>query len=246
MSITSAELVEYGAASRPQDDTSTVGGAIDAAARPLDTQTAATENLEIVSDGADTRTFTIHYRDAAGDIQTWTSSLNGTTAVALGSSSVERLLDGALGSADGTRTVTLRVAGAGATRHTFNPSETDFFVSMAQSVSAASAKTYYEKTFWKNTNATLSLTSAAVEGTADPDSLFQWGLDTAVDGSTSATNRVTAPTGPSFVDEASSMGVPGGSLAAGSAIGLWRKMSLGASQAAGKTSSTSQLSGQTT
>lgn len=51
MSVVASDLVVYGSANRPNDDTSTAGGAIDTAARPLDQQLTANDTIDIVSDG---------------------------------------------------------------------------------------------------------------------------------------------------------------------------------------------------
>jgi hypothetical protein len=246
MSVIAADLIEYGSASRPEDETSTSGGAIDDAARPLDTQIAgATEDLEFVSDEADTRTMTIVYRDAGGTIQTFgPTALDGTTPVA-GPTGVQRILKATLSATDATATVTLRIASAGATRHTFNPLETDAFIMFQRSSSSGSTEDFWEKTFWKNTNADTDLTSAEVTLTADPSSKFEIALDTAIDATVSVTNRKTDPS-LTEQDDSTAIGVPTGTLGFGEAIGLWRHMTLGASAAADEPSSTTQLAGQTT
>ncbi len=244
MPVISSELVQFLAANHPEDDTSTVGGAIDPAARPLDAELGANSNLEILSDGADTRTMTLRYRDAAGVIQSvGPTALNGTTPVSLGITA-ERVIEATLSASSGTRTVTLRVAGGGAVQHTFNPNETKAKRLFVKSVSSGAQKVYYEKTFWKNTDGVLSLLNAIMRLTADPTAKIKMGLAAAVDGSTTATNRLTAPGSVSFVDDNVDQNVPGTNLAAGSAIGCWWEFTLAADEPPIKNSFTSQLRGQ--
>lgn len=246
MPITATELKEYGSANRPTDDVTTTGGAIATTARPLDTQiVGATENLEFLSSNAGdtTQTLTILYRDASGVEQTFgPTSLNGTTPVT-GPTGVQRITNMTL-SATTTGNVTVRVV-AGADRHVFAAGETGAFIMFRNSSSSGTQQVFYEKTFWKNTNGSLALTSAQVTLTSDPSSKFEIGLDATKDASTSAANRKTAPGGISFVDDSVAQNVPTGSLGAGEAIGVWRKMTLAIDAVADEPASSTQLSGQT-
>jgi hypothetical protein len=242
MAIQDTELLLFGAASRPEDDTNPVGGAIATTARPFDANLASNSDIEALSDGADTRTLTVRYRTVAGVETTGTIVLNGATPVALGAT-VERLLEIST-TTDATRTVTVRVVSAGATLHTLNPNETHAFRMFNKAVSGPSQKIYYEKVFFKNTNATLSLLNAFVDLTADPAAKVRIGLATTVDDTATAATRLTAPAGVSFVDNNVDIAVPGTNLAAGSAIGVWVELTLGANEAALKNSFTSRLRGQ--
>lgn len=243
MAVTGSELIEYLATDHPEDDVSTVGGAVNTAGRPLDVDLASVSSLEVVSDGADTRTITLRYRDAAGVLQTTSAiTLNGTTPVALGVSA-ERIIEATLSTTSASRTVVLRIAGGGATQHTFNPNETKARRKFVAAVSGAAQKVYYEKTFWANTDPTLALLSASMKLTADPAAKIKMGLAAAVGGSTTSANRLTAPSGVSFVDDNVAQSVPGTNLAAGAAIGTWWEMTLAADNAPIKNTFTSQLSG---
>jgi len=108
-------------------------------------------------------------------------------------------------------------------------------------------KEYHEKWFLKNTHATLSLTTAVVKEIADPSGLITFMLAASVDDSGtngSGNNRLVAPSG---TFDNSNKSVPGGgSLAAGSAIGVWGKLTLAGGAAAQKTTYTPQLEGNTT
>ncbi len=244
MAITSSSLIECLATNHPEDDVSTVGGAINAAGRVLDADLATASQLEVVSDGADTRTLTLRYRATNKTVQTTGAiSLNGTTPVNLGITA-ERILEATLSGADASRTVLLRIASAGATQHTFNPNETKARRLMALSVSGAAQKVYYEATFLKNTHSTDSLLDAEVLITADPTSKFEMGVAAAVNGSTTTTNRLTAPAGVTFVDDNVAQAVPGTNLAAGDGIKVWNKMTLGADNAALKNTVSKTLRGK--
>lgn len=59
MPIATTDLIFYGSANRPSDDTSLTGGAIATTDRPDITQLTANSVIAVVSDGADTRQVTI-------------------------------------------------------------------------------------------------------------------------------------------------------------------------------------------
>ena len=111
----------------------------------------------------------------------------------------------------------------------------------AASESGAVAR--YEKIFWKNTNGTLTLNSAQITLTVDGSGKINIGLATAVNDTGSVADRKSAPGSVSFVGVSTAQNVPGDALAAGTAIGVWIKQSLGANDAAQKASFTTQLSG---
>lgn len=243
MPIITSELILYGAANRPDDESSTVGGAIDVAARPLDSDVGSLTDIEAVSDGADTRTLTIVYRDETGEVLTDDIVLNGTTPVPLGDD-VERILSATLSDTDNARTVILREESAGATIHTFNPDETDAFRLFRQAASDDSAKVYYEKVFWANTHDSLSLLNAIVDLVADPAAKIEIGLAATADDTGTAADRLTAPGGVTFQDDDTDIAVPGTNLAAGAAIGVWIKLSLEANDNALKSTFTTRLRGE--
>src|SRR5512143_1360059 len=134
MPIAATDLIAFGAASRPSDDTATVGGAIDTTDRPDFTQWTANAVAAVISDGADTRQITIQGRTAAGAIDTEVLTLNGTTEV-VGAKTWERVLTITAASASGTRTVTVRQGAGGATRATISINETSRTAMFRQSAS---------------------------------------------------------------------------------------------------------------
>lgn len=242
MAIQDTELIAYGSLNRPEDDVNTSGGAIDADNRPVFTQMAAQDTLEVLSDnsGDTTQQITVTGRDAAGAIQSDTKTLNGTTPVAL-TGTFERVLKAVLDS-DGAGTVTLRRASAGPTVGTIPAGERGFFAMFIKAASESGATTRYEKTFWKNTNGTLTLNDAKVRLAADPSAVIKQGVAASKDDSGSVANRKTSP-GVTFVDDSVDQDVPGTTLEAGSAIGVWWELSLGAGASPIKDTFTARLSG---
>jgi len=107
-------------------------------------------------------------------------------------------------------------------------------------------KEYHDKWFLKNTHGSLALTSAVVKEIADPSGLITFMLPASVDDSGtngSGNNRLVAPSG---TFDSANKNVPTGSLAAGSAIGVWGKLTLAGGAAQQKTTYTPQLEGNTT
>ncbi len=244
MPIANTDLIEHAAASMPEDDVSTSGGAIDTAARPDLTHLTANAVIAAISDGADVRTLTITGRLASGAIDTEAIVLTGAVEV-VGAKTFERILKAVLSATDGARTVTVKQGAAGATRATIGPNETTRRLLFYDSASEAGATTRYEKTFLKNNHGTLTLNAAAVQLTADPAAKIKIGVAAAKGDTVSVANRKTAPGGITFVDDGVSQNVPTGVLAAGEAIGVWKELALGASDAPNKTTYTTQLSGTT-
>jgi hypothetical protein len=244
MPIVTADLVWYGAASRPSDDTAASGGAIDLLDRPEFTQFSAAARPEILSDGADTRSVTIQGRNAAGAIISETNACTGTTPV-LFAATYERILT-ITTTTNATRTISVRQGAGGSVVATITPNETSRTAMFRQSASEASSVPRYEKMFGRNSHATLTLNAASVKLTADPDARVKIGLAAAINGSTSVANRKAVPAAVSFVDDNVAQAVPGGVLAALDAIGTWIEQTLPGSDATHKTTFTVELSGTTT
>lgn len=250
MAVQSSDLVSYLSANRPEDDTSTSGGAIDAAARELDKQLTSADTIDAVSDGTDSRDLTIVGRDASGSVVQETITLNGTTTVS-GSQTFERILNMELSASDGSRTVTVTDGDSGdGTLHTFNPSETDAAITFQRAASESAQTIRYEKVFVRNdVGDGTSLNSASVELTADPGSNIEIAVEDAINDNGSVANRETAPggiTADGFVDDNTSVDVPGGTLGDGDAIGVWVKMTLSAGQNPSTSSYSVQVSGTST
>lgn len=251
MPVAASDLAWYAAANKPTDDTSTNGGAIDALERVVFTDIAADDDLEAVSSNAGdtTQNLAITARQEDGSIDSQSLQLNGTTPVVFSTLGVvERFLRGLL-DADCAGTVTIRRQGGGATVATIPPGERGVRRLFIAAVSdPGGTKEYYEKIFLKNNHATLALLSAAIVESADPEGQLTFTLANAKDDSATSTNRVTAPsaanTDPDTFD-GTSKSVPGGSLGAGEAIGVWVNLSLTTDNAPIKSTYSLQASGST-
>jgi hypothetical protein len=244
MPIATTDLKKYGAAGRPEDDTATSGGAIDAACVLEVTQMASTTTLEAVSSNAgDTQTLTIYGRDASGAIVSQALALTGTTVKAF-TQTFERFLKATLSGAPAGN-VTIRLTGAGATVVVIPVGKTAAAVMFINAASETAQTIRYEKEFWKNEHASLTLTTATLKLTADPSASIRIGVEAAKNGSQSVANRKTTPGSVTFVDDSVAQAVPGNQLEAASAIGVWIEMTRGASAAAIKTSFTTELAGMT-
>lgn len=249
MPIVSTDLELYASANRPEDDTTTTGGAIATTWYLAFTQLAADDDIGVVSDNAgDTQNCTVDARNAAGAIVTETNALTGVTEVQFHSGTVERFLKMSLATPS-TGQITVARYPAGANIATLPAGVEGLTILFYDSASDPSAtRTRYEKGFWKNNHGTLSLTGANVELTADPSSKINIDLDSTVNATTSAANRLTLPTPLVGVWQGvgTAINVPGdGNLDAGEAIGVWFRQSLGIGDAPVKNSITTQLAGNT-
>jgi hypothetical protein len=240
MSILTTDLIAYGALNRPVDDVALSGNSIDIQNRPVFTQLLANSTLVYSSSGADTRTVTCSGRNAAGALVAEQVTLNGVTAVS-GAQIFERILVVAL-SASGAQTLTVGGSGVGNLGQV-PANEKGFYCMFINSASQASPVNRYEKIYWKNTNATLTLTAAQIQLTADPSSKISIGLEAALNDATSVANRLTVPGGISFVGVGVAQNVPTNQVPAGSACAAWIQQSLLAGDAPLKSTFTTQLSG---
>lgn len=244
MPIVATDLIKHGAASIVEDDTtSPVGGVINATRRPVFTQWTASAVAAVVSDGADARTVTIKGRLVTGVIDTEVLTLNGLTEV-VGAKVWERVLKITLSASDAARTVTVRQGAGGATRATIPPNELMAYSFYIDSASEASPVARYEKLFWKNNHATLTLNGAKITLTADPAARIKIQLAAALDDSVTVTNRKTSPGG-TFSDDGVELTVPTGVLPAQSGCGVWVEQALLADDAPIKSTFTTRLAGTT-
>jgi len=118
------------------------------------------------------------------------------------------------------------------------------FYNISADVAGGAARDFYEKIFFKNTHATLSLTAATIAEQADPSGKVTFGLASTLDDTGTSTNRVTAPA--SIVFDSTTKNVANSqNHTAGAAQGVWLKLTLAAGDAAQKTSYTLRESGTT-
>jgi hypothetical protein len=243
MPIQDTDIVWYASANMPEDDASPSGGAVASDTRLFFTQLTANAVVAAQSDGTDTRTLNVTGRVPAGSISTDEIALNGTTEV-LGAVTYERLLKLLAASTSESRTVQVKQGSGGTVIATIPPNENGFRITFYDSASSpTSAKTFYEKGFVKNNHDYLTLTNAKMQLSADPSGKIKIGLATSKNDTASVANRLTAPSGITFVDDGVDQDIPGGTLEAGSSIGVWIEMSLNANEQPLKSSYTIQVTG---
>ena len=247
MAITAAELKAYGSLNMPESDTTTSGGGIDTTCMIEFADLAVNDVVRAVSTNAGdtTQTAAVTGRTAAGAIVTDNIALNGTTPVA-GTTTFQRVLK-----------IILSATAAGTVTVERNTTPFDDVIAIPtgvtkvrrlfyDSASEAGATARYEKVFFKNTNATLTLNAAKTQLTADPSAKIKIANATTVSDTGSVANRKTLPAGLTWVDDNVAQDVPGQALAAGAAIGVWAELSLTAGDSPLDSTFTLELSGTTT
>lgn len=251
MSVSASDIIVYGSANMPEANGTTSGGAINTAVKIVFTDIAATDSVKFQSSSAgDTMNITVTGRSAAGAIVSETMALTGVTLTAATTQTFERILKIVLASTSaGTITITRNTGGA--TIATMEPGITSvrrLFYDAAADASGGSSRSFYEKVFIKNTNGTTTLTNTQIAENADPTGNITFDLESAVGGSNSVADRLnTAPTGMLGSFDNTTKTVPSsGNLAAGSAIGVWLKLTLAAGTSATKSTYTLRTTGTTT
>ena len=250
MPIVASDIVAYGSASMPDDDTPTgIGGAIDTAIRVVFTDIAATDQIEFLSSSAGdtTQTLTIYGRNAAGELVSEGNTLTGVTVVTT-TLAFERVLKITL-SATAAGTITVRDQDTDTTIASIEPGVTEIrrpFYDAAADATGGSTRNYYDKVFFKNDHGSLTLTSAVIKEQADPQTVVDFGLESTLDGSDTngAGNRQTHTGGYTF-DSTDKNVANSQNLTAGSAQGCWLRLQLTAGLGAQNTSVTMRVSGNT-
>jgi len=251
MSVTSDDLIAYGSATMPDDDSvEDIGGAIDTSVRVSFTDVAPADTIDVASDDSgDTMDVTIHGRDSQGVMVSETLTLNGTTTVN-GAQTFERILKVVV-SASHAGTITLTEATGGDTLMAIESGVLEvrrpFYAAVAED-SGGAERTYYDKVFVKNADASKALTSATIAESADPSGKVAFALEGSLDGSDTngaGNNRQVAPSGYTFDNDTENV-ANNGDLLSGSAQGVWLELTLPAGEAPNNTSFTLTTSGNTT
>jgi hypothetical protein len=243
MAVQESDLIVYCAANMPNDGVSTVGGALDTGARPLEDSFGATAVLAAVGEAGEARNLTVTGRLATGSVASEVVPLDGTNEV-LSSNSYERILSLVLDASSGVRSVQCKQGSGGTVRHTINPDETKAYRLFRQSTAdSATPQTWYEKLFILNTNGVDDLLNAVVDLDTDPSGNLAFDLAAAKDDAVTSTNRQTAPAGASWVEEGNPQAVPGTDLNSGEAIGVWLRLSLSAGEAGSKSTAPVKITG---
>jgi len=253
MSITASELKVYGSVNMPTGDSTTAGGAIDTTTRIIfDSATIANSfgpyPVAVVSTLADTQNVVVYGRNVGGAIVTEQITLAGTAPVT-GAVSFDRILMvDFLTSHNGT--VTVRQGGGSFTTLATMESGVDTlrrpFYNVVADAAGGTNKVLFEKMFVKNTNATLTLTSATLSGSsAGLGSITTFALESGYNGSTSVANRLAVPTGTTTFDN-SVKNIVGGNLPAGSGAPVWLRLQLDAGTSPQLGTYTLTINGNTT
>lgn len=251
MPIVAADLKAWLSVATPENDTDVSGGIIQddnhatGGIRCEFVDISATGTVEVLSDGADTRTITVTGRLASGAIASEALVLNGTTPVT-SANSYERILKSVLSVKDAARTVTVRKASDDVTIMTLGINVIACRRMFYDAASEAAQVDRYEIVYLQNDHATLTLNAAAVKLTGDPAAKLFQAVAAAKGDVASVANRKTVPPGVTFVDDNVSQSVPTGTLAAQERIGTWLRQRLAAADSAFKNTWTLELSGTTT
>lgn len=250
MAIVASDLVAYGSASMPDDDTPTgIGGAIALTKRVVFTDISANDEVEALSSNAGdtTQTITFYGRDAAGNIVSEAETLNGVTPVVTAQVFASILKITLSAAAVGT--VTVRKESDDVTIATFAPGETEIrrpFYDASAEASGGATRTYYEKIFLKNNHGSLALTAATVAETADPSTNVAFALEASLDGTdTNGAGARQTHTGGYTFNSTTKNVANSQSLTAEAAQGVWLQLTLADGEAALNTSFTMQLAGNT-
>lgn len=247
MAVTDADIVVYGATVSPEDDVVTqIGGAIDTTLEFIFTDIDPAGLIEMLSDGADTRTLTVTYYTSAGVKGTEAKQLNGVTPVAF-DATMAAITKMVLSAGSATRTVTVRKASVGATLKVIPVNVVTvkrIHCEALANATGGATKTFYEKFFFKN-NSASALTGASLSKPADPNNVEEFALEATLNGTGDngvGNTRLVAPAGLTF-DSTPKNVANSGVLSAGAAQGGWSKLTLVAGVVPADTSFTLRLAG---
>lgn len=256
MAVASTDLVIYLSANRPEDDSSTTGGAIDAKTRLLllaDSDSlngGSGDQVDLVStSGSDTQNVVVAGYGTDGTWISETVALTGTTNAQTTATFLHLRKVAAASDAAGVVTVAEYNSGDPAALFTIPVGERGascVFLKATANAAGGAAKALYEKVFVKNAHATDTLINAIAYLSADEDSELTMDAEMSSDatvtgGSETSANRATAPTTGgtySFADHATSGAAhdlgdaEDGNLTAAEAQGIWLKLSIAAGRSA--------------
>ncbi|WP_339863195.1 hypothetical protein [Paremcibacter congregatus] len=248
MAFQDSDFTLYGSLVMPEDDvTVNIGGGIDETTIVSFTPMGANSSVEVISDNAaDTMNITITGRDVTGAPVSEVVAVNGTTVVAV-PGTFKRLLKVVLASA-AAGTITVRKAGAAGDLMSFPAGVLTVrrpLIDISADVAGGAERKYYEKLFYKNSNATDALLETKISFVVNPGNAYASALATAVDDAGTnggGNNRLVKPAALTF--DTTEKAIPGDNLAPGSAIGIWIERTLAAGAAAGENTFSLQAAGK--
>lgn len=248
MAVVDTDIIVYGSANMQETDTGTQGGAIDTSVRIIFTDLTENTTVTVVSDNAGdtTQTVTVTGRIADGTITSDAISLNGTTPAA-GATTFERVLKIVVSAAH-TGNITVEETSGGEDLVIIPSGVLTVrrpFYDVSAEASGGSARNYYEKIFFYNSNATSALTSATIEEIAGGVATsIDFALESTLNGTDTTTNRITAPGGYTF-DSTTKNVANSQSHSPTSGQGVWLHLNLPAGTAANNSTYQLRESGQT-
>lgn len=259
MAVVAADLMVIGAANMAEDDTSLQGGARAQGIKMVfAADMAGTDQIELLSSSASDvdQQYDVVGKDGAGSDVTENLKLTGTTPVVT-TASYERInkVVRTTGSAL-VGVVTVREAVSDVAKLTLEDATSSktgaevtevrkMFINL---VVPGTTDKFYEKVFYHNGNAATTLTSANVQlsDASDPaDTDIRQAIEDALNETATSTNRLTAPTGPTFVDNQVNQQVVDGNHTAGDSIGVWIEIEVQSTASAAKNTFNLRESGQT-
>lgn len=215
----------YAAVNQPSDDVSLAGGAIDLLTRINFNLTLwnSTVPMYFESDGADTGTVAVVYRNVANDRVTENVVLNGTTPVPTAQAckiplTVKRTATSA------TRIVTMKQGSGGTIRGTIPLNEKGFTALFDSAEIDTDPR--YVKVFAANGHAVETLINATIYIAADPRQKCRIALEEVLNGTGTLPNRKTPPAAAIFVDDNIIQTVVTGNLPALSRQGCYVELTL--------------------
>lgn len=252
MPIVAADMIVYGSANMPDDDSGVnVGGAIDTSVRLVFTDISPAGTVEVNSNNAGdvTQNVTITGLDASGVLVSEVlGPLTGTTYVT-GSQIFERIMKMEVDAAH-VGTLGLRETGPGDTLISAEPGVNEvrrLFYNAAADETGGDERRYYEKVFMKNTHATLALTSAVISEVSDPLAVVNFAVESVLNGTDTngaTNNRLVAPAAYTF-DNAAKAVANSGNHTPSAGQGVWLELVLPAGTSPAKSTWTFKESGQT-
>jgi hypothetical protein len=252
MAVSSSDLIVYLSANRPEADTTTSGGAIDATMRLLLRANSDTlgggsgDRIDLVStSGSDTQNVVIAGYGTDGTWIEETVTLAGTTNVQSVATFLHLRKVQAATAAAGVVTVAEYNGGDPSALFTIPVAEKGaacLFLKATANAGGGATKTLYEKIFVKNAHATDTLVNAIAYLSADEDTELKIDAEmasgaTVTGGSETTANRATKPTTGgtyTFADHATEGAAhdlgdaEDGNLIAGEAQGIWVELTLAA------------------
>ncbi len=253
MPIVGTDLVFYGSQNMPTGDSGAGGGTINTGVIVIFQDGAlpnalGPDTIRIESDNAlDVEQIKIYGRSAAGVFQSESIVMSGVTPVT-GVLSHDRLIMCDFTGATHTGTVQIRLGSTpfsiiGTMIEGVNTLRRPF-VNCIANAAGGGDKSFFEQIFLRNNHATLTLTNAAVTGSASGlASIFGIAVHSGFGSNSTVADRLTAPTGmDDFDDNVHSIG----DFSAGSGQSVWLRLDLDAGTAPQLDTYVINVSGNTT